>query len=229
MNFYGFQKVSLMDYPGEVAVNIFTFGCNLRCPYCHNPELVLEEKKPVPVSWSEIHDYLKKRKNVLGGVCITGGEPLLHARIPEVIHEIQALGLKVKIDTNGTLPESLKKIRPDYIAMDIKTSPEKYYLLGYTGSGDFVSAIRESVSTIISSGIDYEFRTTVAPEIVHPDDIGQILDFIRGAKRYALSQFHAKKTLDEDYKNRAPYPVEVLLEMKKKIELQGMECILRGL
>ena len=111
----GIQKSTLLDFPGEIASTLFTLGCNLRCPYCHNPELVESINTSTLLSWDTIIKYLKKRKNVLGGVCITGGEPLLTPQIEDIIKEIHNLGLKVKIDTNGTLPETLKNLRVDFV------------------------------------------------------------------------------------------------------------------
>ena len=133
MQFYGFQKCTLLDFPGEVAATLFVRGCNFRCPFCHNRELVVDTDKILPFDTEEIFKYLEKRKNVLGGVCITGGEPLLYDELPGVIEKIHKLGLKVKIDTNGSKPGMLAKIKVDCIAMDIKTSFEKYNLMKYTG------------------------------------------------------------------------------------------------
>ena len=134
MKIYGLQKTTLLDYPHEVASTIFIFGCNFRCPYCHNPELVKDTGKIEPIEWSEVLKFLKKRKNHLGGVCITGGEPLLNEELINIVKEIHSIGLKVKIDTNGSKPEFLKKLNADYIAMDIKTSLEKYSMIDYKGS-----------------------------------------------------------------------------------------------
>ncbi len=125
----GLVKTSLVDFPAEVAAALFIRGCNLRCPYCHNPELVLGPEPPGLLDPEEVLAFLHRRKNVLGGVCVSGGEPLLHPELPEFLREIRHLGLKVKLDTTGTLPEALGRIEADYIAMDLKTVPEKYGLL----------------------------------------------------------------------------------------------------
>ncbi len=228
MNFYGFQKVTLLDFPGEVASTIFTFGCNLACPFCHNPELILDEKKSNPVSWKEILKYLKKRKNVLGGVCITGGEPLLHKEIINVIEEIHSIKLKVKIDTNGTIPEILKKLNVDYIAMDIKTSINNYNKLYKIEIKNLKNKLLESIDYIINSGIQYEFRTTVVPGIVAIEDIKNIINLIKGASKYVLSQFRPINTLDADYEKIIPYPISILEEMKKLIIDSGLICEIRG-
>jgi pyruvate formate lyase activating enzyme len=126
---FGVVKTSLVDYPGLVAAALFTRGCNLRCPYCHNPELVFGPLPSDMRSASEVLAFLHSRRNVLEGVCVSGGEPLLHPELPDFIREVRALGYKIKIDTNGTLPDVLERLAADYIAMDIKTLPEKYAAL----------------------------------------------------------------------------------------------------
>jgi pyruvate formate lyase activating enzyme len=167
----GIQKVTLIDYPGLVAAILFFPGCNLRCPYCHNPSLVTP---PFPKDLSTIDEafaYLEKRKNVLGGVVLSGGEPMMNPEIPEIVDRIHALGLKVKIDTNGTFPERLKEIKPDFIAMDIKTSPGKYGLLT---KDDVGLKIVESIMRIRCSGIPHIFRTVMDSGIVDDNDINFI-------------------------------------------------------
>ena len=125
----GFIKTSLLDFPGQVSAVIFTPSCNLRCPYCHNPELVSGSLPPDLIQKETVLQHLEKRKSILGGVCITGGEPLLHPELPDLIESIHSLGLKVKVDTNGTRPDKLPPLKADYLAMDIKTDPKKYPLL----------------------------------------------------------------------------------------------------
>ena len=163
MRISGFQKMTLLDFPGRVACTVFTFGCNLRCPFCHNASLVVGGGE-AEFSKEEILAYLKKRTGLLDGVCITGGEPLLQSDIADFIKEIKALGYAVKLDTNGCYPEKLKELvlggLVDYVAMDVKNCFSKY---GQTvGIKDFdVSPIKESAAFLISSGIDFEFRTTI--------------------------------------------------------------------
>lgn len=223
----GLQKTTLLDFPGEVASTVFTYGCNLRCPYCHNPELVTEAKNIQKIELDELFKFLHKRKNVLGGVCITGGEPLLYDDLGVVIDKIKQIGLKVKVDTNGSLPEKLKKIHPDYIAMDIKTSLEKYSLLNYTGKGDLSKKLTDSITYIIKSGIPHEFRTTVAPGIIDIDDIKKIIPLIKGADKYYLAQFRPKNTLDPEWAEREPYDDQVLEDMKQIIIEAGIDCEIR--
>lgn len=228
MKFYGIQKTTLIDFPGEVAATIFTAGCNLRCPYCHNPELINNIEQLEAIDWQDIYVFLQKRKNVLGGVCITGGEPLLHDKIAEVINDIHSLGLKVKVDTNGTFPGKLADLNVDFIAMDIKTSLDKYSLLGYQGKSDIKKLINKSLEYILNSGTDYEFRTTVVPEIVTIKDIEKIIPLIKGAKKYTLAQFRPGNTLAEDFKTIHPYPLDVLEKMKDLVESHNIPCEIRA-
>ena len=228
MQFYGIQKSTLLDYPGEVGSTLFVFGCNFRCPYCHNPELVCNSSNLSPIDWDEIFTYLQKRKNVLGGVCITGGEPLLQRDLPDVIKQIHFLGLKVKIDTNGTRPDMLEKLDLDFIAMDIKTSLSKYHLIGYTGKDDLPQLVKKSIDWIINSNIPHEFRTTVAPNIVTIDDIKNITHLIKGANKYILAQFRPLNTLNPDWGKVEPYSISVLNEMKKIVQDAGINCEIRA-
>lgn len=228
MQFYDLLKTTLLDYPGEVAATLFTFGCNLRCPYCHNPELVLADLKPTPLEWEIIANYLKKRSKVLSGVCITGGEPLINDfdEFKFFVDKIHSLGLKVKLDTNGTFPDKLKKLPVDFIAMDIKTSLYKYNLVGKVP--DIEEKIKESINYIKICKIDYEFRTTVVPNIVTIDDIYEITTYLTGAKKYILAQFRPTKTLNPDWVNKESYPIKVLEEMKQIVIDAGISCELRA-
>ena len=187
----GLNKTTLLDYPGRVAATIFTGGCNFRCPFCHNAGLVLTPSSAEAFSEEEVFSFLQKRKNVLGGVCITGGEPTLQEDLPEFIAKIKALGYAVKLDTNGYRPEVLKSLLDadllDYVAMDIKNCKEKYGLTA--GVGIKIEQIRESVNILKDSQIDYEFRTTVVKEFHNREDIRRIGDWIKGCPRYYLQQF----------------------------------------
>ncbi len=228
MNFYGFQKTTLIDYPEEVAATLFTFGCNMRCPYCHNKELVLEKYKEKPENWDEIKSVLVKRKNVLTGVCITGGEPTLHSDLINKTNFIKSLGLKVKIDTNGTNPNILKKINPDYIAMDIKTSIDNYNKIGLLGNFEKeISNIKESINYIINSGIKHEFRTTLAPGIVDIEDIKKIIPLLTGADKYSINQFRNNSTLKEAYTNILPYNKEYIDKIEELLKKSGLNYQIR--
>jgi pyruvate formate lyase activating enzyme len=229
MQFYGIQRTTLLDYPGEVATTIFTKGCNFRCSYCHNPDLVNDTGKLKPIQWKDIFAFLKKRKNVLGGVCITGGEPLINDGLKDIIEDIHSIGLKVKIDTNGSLPERLSILQADYIAMDIKTSLEKYGLVGYVGDiADLAVKIKGSIDWIITSGVLHEFRTTVVPGIVDKDDITKIAPILKGAQKYVLAQFRPFNTLDPELEKTMPYDKAMIEEMKDIVQEHGIICELRN-
>lgn len=186
----GFQKMTMLDFPGKIACTVFTYGCNFRCPFCHNASLVIDEAETV--SEKEIMDYLEKRKKMLDGVCITGGEPMLQKGLFDFMKKVKDLGLLVKLDTNGSFPELLKKAIDDglvdYVAMDIKAPKEKYgEVIGVPGFD--ISPIEKSVEILKNSGIDYEFRTTVVKELHSLDDIIKIGEWLRGSKKYFLQNF----------------------------------------
>jgi len=226
----GLQKTTLLDFPGEVATTIFTPGCNLRCPYCHNPELVEPPYPSDMISLDELDAFLRKRAGVLGGVCITGGEPLLHQDINKLIQLIRSHGLKVKIDTNGTFPEQLAQIDADYIAMDLKTAPEAYHRLlpGTAGlDANLEDAILRSIRTLRKAGIPYELRTTVAPGIVDEHDLMSMLPLLPGAERFVLTPFRPGHTLDPDFSSRPAVSHEILLKMCETAKKSGVPCILR--
>lgn len=222
----GLQKTTLLDFPGEVAATVFTPGCNLRCPYCHNPTLV---QPPYPVdliSLDELDRFLEKRDRVLGGVCITGGEPLLHENLHELITLIRSHDLKVKLDTNGTFPEGLAKADVDYIAMDLKTVPEKYDTL-LCPTMNTGTKIKASVAYLKNAGIPYEFRTTVVPGIVGPEELKSMLPLLRGAEKYVLTPFRPGSTLAADYSTLKPPSEEYIQQLCKMLAEQGIPCELR--
>ena len=197
MNIHGLQKMTLLDFPGHVACTVFLGGCDFRCPFCHNFELVDGSAKPV-MSEEELLQFLNKRTGLLDGVAFTGGEPLLHKDLPELMRKIRELGFGVKLDTNGYHPELLKEILKeglaDYVAMDIKNSPEKYAITAGVETLD-LSRIEESISALMNSNIDYEFRTTVVKEFHEADDFHKMGEMIRGAKNYFLQAFTDRETV----------------------------------
>ncbi len=192
MLFGGFQKLTLLDYPGVVACTVFTKGCNFLCPFCHNAPLVNRIDPSSTFSDEEILTFLKKRQGILEGVCITGGEPLLHAPLIDFIRAVKALDYRVKLDTNGTKPDYLRELIDaglvDYVAMDIKNSKEKYPLTAGVDALD-LSAIEESIALLLSGRVDFEFRTTVVKEMHEVGDIERIGQWIKGAPRYYLQGF----------------------------------------
>ena len=192
MKICGFQKMTMLDYPGKVACTVFTGGCNFRCPFCHNALLVTEIDDENVFDEEEIISYLYKRKGIIDGVCITGGEPLLQKDIAEFLQKVKATGLPVKLDTNGSYPQKLRELVEkglvDYVAMDIKNSREKYSET--IGLSDYdLSKVEESVEFLLSGAVDYEFRTTVVREFHTQEDILNIANWISDAKRYFLQGF----------------------------------------
>lgn len=192
MNFSGFQRLTLLDYPGKVACTLFTSGCNLRCPFCHNASLVTHIDNTNIYKEEEILSYLKKRQGILEGVCISGGEPLLHAEIEDFICKVKALGYSVKLDTNGFFPDKLislvNKGLIDYVAVDFKNCYEKYALTAGVENLD-IAPFMKTVEFLLSGAIDYEFRTTVVDGLHQTQDIVNIAKTISGAPRYFLQSF----------------------------------------
>ncbi len=221
MKIGGLQKLTLIDYPGKVSATVFLIGCNFRCPYCQNPELVDPNKiKNHPqIKTSDFFKFLEQRKGFLEGVCITGGEPTIHQDLPVFIKRIKNLKFLVKLDTNGSNPRMLKKLinekLVDFIAMDIKTSLSKYNKVGWRRG---TSLIQKSVEIIKESGKEYEFRITVAPKIVTRQDIKIISQWLKGAKKVALQQFRPDKVLASSFRNIKPYSLQDLQKMLKILE-----------
>lgn len=205
MNIAGIQKMTLVDFPRRVAATIFTRGCSFRCPFCHNPELVVPEKFNPLLSEKQILDFLESRYGKLNGICITGGEPCLQPDIGKFISYLKALGYDVKLDTNGSFPERLKNVLKegdvDYIAMDIKAPLSKYNQVAGLDKSDSQTTtdIQKSISLIINSGIDYEFRTTLSHPLHELKDFEEIGEMIKGAKKYFLQNYHHTKQVDENF------------------------------
>ena len=190
MFFAGFQKLTLLDYPGKVACILFTNGCNFRCPFCHNASLV-RAQDGADISDDEVLEFLKKRQGILEGVCISGGEPLIHNELKDFIREVKKLGYPVKLDTNGSFPQKLRELigegLVDYVAMDIKNSFEKYNET--TGISADIDSIKESIEILINGNIDYEFRTTLVSGFHTTQDMQRIGEMIKGTKKYYLQNF----------------------------------------
>ncbi|SFH80904.1 pyruvate formate lyase activating enzyme [Pseudobutyrivibrio sp. OR37] len=188
----GLQKTTLLDYPGKIASTIFTGGCNFKCPFCHNKDLVFPPKDAFAFTEEEIFEHLLSKKKILDGVCITGGEPTLHKDLPEFIKKIKDLGFLVKLDSNGTNPDMLAALIEsklvDYIAMDIKTTKEKYNDIACMNSFD-IAPIDASVSLLLEGKIDYEFRTTVMAECHTVTDMEAIGQWLKGARAYYLQSY----------------------------------------
>ena len=199
----GLQKTSLLDFPEKIAAIVFTMGCNFRCGYCHNPELINGEAKI-----EDVFEFLKTRQGKLDGVVITGGEPCLQKDLPEFIKQVKELGFAVKLDTNGSFPEMLEKVLPDldYVAMDIKAPLEKYSQIVNVDVD--TSKILKSIEVLKNGGVDYEFRTTVVKSQLSFEDFEKIGQLIQGAPRYYLQRFGASKILDKSLENEKTYSTE---------------------
>ncbi len=197
MKIHGLQKMTLLDYPGKVACTVFFGGCDMRCPFCHNAEL-LDGTAPSVMDEEELLAFLKKRRGLLDGVAVTGGEPLLQKDLPELAARIRDLGYPIKLDTNGTHPDRLDRMIRDglvqYVAMDIKNSPERY--AETVGLQQFdIEPVRKSVQILLEGRTDYEFRTTTVAEFHDDKSFEKIGPWIRGAKRYYLQRFTDRETV----------------------------------
>ncbi|MBN1376746.1 anaerobic ribonucleoside-triphosphate reductase activating protein [Candidatus Woesearchaeota archaeon] len=228
MRIGGIQKHTLIDYPGHISAIIFTIGCNFRCPYCYNKSLV--ENTAKHIDEKKILGFLEKRKGLLDGVVITGGEPLLHKDLKEFIKKLKEMGYDVKLDTNGTSPEKLKELIDkkliDYIAMDIKGPIEKYDIIA--GVKVDKDKIKKSVE-IIKKFPNHEFRTTVVPDLLKKEDILKIADWLKGAQKYFLQQFQKKETmLDEKFYNKRQYTLEELNSFADSIRNNFNKCTVRN-
>lgn len=231
----GIQKLSLLDYPGKTCCTVFTIGCNYRCPFCHNASIIQgqiqEEIQPgQTIPPEEILAFLQKRRGLLDGVCITGGEPLLQRELEDFIHEIKALGFAVKLDTNGSYPARLRQLiqskAVDYVAMDVKNTPDNY---GRTiGVSNFdVSPVNESISILLSNKVPYEFRTTVVREFHTGEDLIAIARWVRGAEHYYLQSYvDSKDVLMPGLSSYTKEEMQAFLELVRPIlpssELRGI-------
>jgi pyruvate formate lyase activating enzyme len=230
MIFGGWQKFSMIDFPGRASAILFTQGCPFRCPFCHNPELINPEQKMfAPITEEEILEFLETRRGKLDGVVITGGEPTLHNDLIDFVRKLKEMEFAVKLDTNGSRPEMLERIIRndllDYIAMDYKAPLEKYQ--AHTNSRIEAEHIRESARIIRDSGVDYEFRTTVVREQLAPEDIMQIGNEIKGAKKYVLQKFLPGKTLNPDFANMTTYADEEFEKFCNQLKSFVAQCLWR--
>lgn len=226
----GLMKMTLLDFPGRVACTVFTAGCNMRCPFCHNAPLVTDIDPLERIGTDEIFRFLKKRVGLLDGVAITGGEPLLQLDIEDFIREIRALGFAVKLDTNGTFPDRLKALVDshlvDYVAMDIKNDPEHYPHT--VGAECFdLAPIEESKNLLLSGVVDYEFRTTVVAQFHSVGRIRAAAEWIAGAKRYFLQSFTDSGNLISEGLTAAPK--DVMEEMCRAAREFVPDTELRGI
>jgi pyruvate formate lyase activating enzyme len=209
MKFSGIQKTSLLDYPDKVASVLFTPGCNLRCPFCHNWRIAVNPQPPFLQEAAAL-EILDKRKKYVDAVVITGGEPCMHKELPKFLAKLKERGFSVKLDTNGFFPEVLEESLGyvDFVAMDVKTCREKYKLLGAADTTGLIKTME-----ILKMGkVPYEFRTTVVPNLVTAQDATCIGEMVKGSKTHSLQQFVAADTLDKKFEELKPYASETINE-----------------
>ena len=228
----GWIRTSLIDFPGEIASTLFFGGCNLRCPMCHNPALVLEPASLPDISVESIYTHLQERKGKITGVVLSGGEPCISPGLLHLLERFHQMGLRIKLDTNGYFPNVLKEVLKTgwvhYVAMDIKAPLEKYPLLCGMQSMN-TDRIQTSIDLIRRYGGLYEFRTTVVPNLLANMDIAEIAICLSGAKKYVLQQFRPQGCLDPDCNNMTPYPAETLMEMQASAKEHIDEVLVRGI
>ena len=229
MIFGGFEKFTLIDYPGKVACMVYTIGCPFRCPYCHNPELV-DETVTTHIDEKVILDFLEQRKGMLDGLVITGGEPTMHGeQLISFMQKVKSLGFLVKLDSNGVDPAFLQKTIDeklvDYIAMDIKSPFAKYSQT--VGRPVLIDSIKKSIDIIKHSDIDYEFRTTIVKSMLSVEDLEQIGKEIKGAKTYYLQKFIPSKILNPQFLKKVTYSNEEFAEIQKMMEKYVSFCGIR--
>ena len=229
MQIGGFQKTSLLDYPDTISAIIWTVGCNFSCPFCYNPQLVKKTTKRI--SEEEVLSFLKKRRGLIEGVSISGGEPLLQKDIADFIKKVKKFGYLVKIDTNGTFPDSLKELIKkklvDYVAMDVKAPKKKYSQL--TGVKTDIKNIEKSIDIIKKSAHDYEFKTTFVPDLLKKEDIVEIAKWLKDSEKYYLQQFKTGIPLiSSSLEKMTPYPKEYVVETFEEIQPYFKKCEMRG-
>ncbi|MBE6794720.1 MAG: anaerobic ribonucleoside-triphosphate reductase activating protein [Ruminococcaceae bacterium] len=229
MKIEALQKLTLLDYPGKMAATVFTYGCNMRCPFCHNALLVTEESSG-GIDAEEILSFLSKRKGMLEGVCVTGGEPLMQPDVEDFLRNIKDMGYSVKLDTNGTFPKKLKdmvrKGLVDYVAMDIKNCRDKYALTAGKKLLD-LSSIDESIRFLLSGEVEAEFRTTVVKNFHEAEDLLKITDWISGCDRYFLQQFVDSGNLIDP--SLSGYSDDELLTIYKQVKRKLPVTKIRGI
>ena len=224
MKFSGLQKTSLVDFPNRVASVLFTPGCNLRCPYCHNWRIVVDPKPPF-LNEETALSMLEARKKYVDAVVITGGEPTLHKELPKFLRKLKERGFTVKLDTNGFYPEVLEECLPyvDYVALDVKTSLEKYGRLGAKSTVGFL----RTLEMLKTGKVEYELRTTVVPGFVDIEDMTRIGELVKGAKTFALQQFVSGDTLDKNLSSLKPYAQETIAKYAEAMENYASNVVLR--
>ena len=230
MRIGGIQKVSLIDYPGQISAVVFTQGCNFRCPYCHNPELVMPGLYGDILKETDVLSFLERRRGKLDAVTLTGGEPTLQQDLPDFVRTIREMDYLVKLDTNGSFPEVLKSLIAGgdlaYVAMDVKAPLNRY--ADVTRAKVDPVKIRESIDVIMTSGIDYEFRTTAVPSLITRKDLVTIVREIGQARRYIVQRFISLKTLDGDTAGQETFTLNEMREIQEELENYIPHVMIRG-
>ncbi len=218
----GFLETSFVDWPGKICSVLFLPYCNLRCPYCHNAALVSHPEQLASIPIRDILDRLSSFQGWIDGICLTGGEPTLHTRLPLLIKEIRRKGFLVKLDTNGTHPELLEKLiregQLDYVAMDVKAPLDPLRYRRAAGVPVDLDLIRESIEIIKRAGVEYHFRLTVVPGIHKKEDIQMLADQLRAGKRLVLQNFNPENPLDPKLKGLFPFDLSMLREVEREIQ-----------
>jgi len=224
MKFSGIQKTSLIDFPDNVSTVLFTAGCNLRCPYCHNWRIVLEYDGPY-LSEEDAVKTLEERKKFIEHVVITGGEPTIQEGLPGFLSKLKALGYKAKLDSNGMRPGVLEKslAHLDYVAVDVKTSPDLYPRL----KAESVEGLLKTINILKKGSVDYEFRCTAVPVFVNEDIVHRIGEMVEGGRRFAFQQFIPGDTLDPAFNSKTPYTKEKISHFADIMTGYVEEVILR--
>ncbi len=225
----GLQRLSLIDYPGKLCATIFTAGCNFRCPYCYNEDIVLDYPAMPKMPEDKIIEFLHPRLGFLDGVCVTGGEPTIHRELPKFLGRLKSIGSLVKLDTNGSRPKALAYVMEkglvNYIALDVKVPLDRYEeTVRYRVKPE---GLKETIKLIRRSGVDHEFRTTVVPGLLDGDDLEEIAMTLAGSKRYVLQQFRPGKTLCPDFKDVKPYSEAEMRQFRDRVAPYFAETRLR--
>lgn len=231
MKIIGFIETSLLDWDGHIVASIYLPGCNFRCPYCHNKNAVLDPDSFDEIPMEYIESYISENKDFLDGIVVSGGEPTIHDDLPDLLRKIKESGLKVKLDTNGTNPDLLESLISenliDYIAMDVKAPLNKKYS-DTVGVDVNLDNIRRSIDLIQSSGIDYEFRTTIVPIFLSEGDVHSLISELSGSKKYALQQFRPDYTLDPALSELKPYSSEIIIALADAAQKVIKTVTIRG-
>ncbi len=231
MKIKGFQGTSLLDFPGRIASLVFFGGCNLSCPYCHNPSLVLDPEQYPDYPLAALLEELQERRSFIDGVVVSGGEPTIAKGLLPFLREVKGLALEVKLDTNGLAPVVLEQALAegllDYVALDFKTSVERYGEL-HKGSVDTAS-LRRSIQLLLDGCVDYEIRTTCVPGLVDAADLPEMGQAIRGARSWVLQQFVASHAMDESLHTLSPHPPEQIRAFAEIAGVYVEQVSIRGL